>query len=55
MPATGVWSGCAAAFVFGVKFRRALPTIAAGVMIAGIVVTTVTITGIGLADLILGA
>ncbi len=55
LPATGAWSGCAAAFVFGVKFRQALPAIAAGVMIAGIVVTAVTVTGIGLADLILGA
>lgn len=55
LPATGAWSGCAAAFVFGVKFRQALPAIAAGVVIAGIVVTAVTVTGIGLADMILGA
>jgi uncharacterized membrane protein len=55
LPATGAWSGCAAAFVFGVKFRQALPAIAAGVMIAGIVVTAVTVTGIGLIDLIVGA
>ncbi len=54
LPATGAWSGCAAAFVFGIKFRHALPAIAAGVMIAGIVVTVLTVTGIGLADLILG-
>jgi len=55
LPVTGAWSGCAAAFVFGVKFRHALPAIAAGVMIAGIIVTGVTVTGLGLADLILGA
>lgn len=55
LPATGAWSGCAAAFVFGVKFRHALPAIAAGVVIAGIVVTAVTVTGIGLFDMILGA
>lgn len=54
LPATGAWSGCAAAFVFGVKFRQALPAITAGVMIAGVVVTALTVTGIGLADLILG-
>lgn len=54
LPATGAWSGCAAAFVFGVKFRQALPAIALGVMIAGVVVTALTVTGIGLADLILG-
>lgn len=55
LPATGAWSGCAAAFVFGVKFRQALPAIAAGVMIAGVVVTALTITGIGLSSLVMGA
>jgi len=55
LPVTGAWSGCAAAFVFGVKFRHALPAIAAGVMIAGIIVTGVTVTGLSLADMILGA
>jgi len=55
LPVTGAWSGCAAAFVFGVKFRHALPAIAAGVMIAGIIVTGVTVTGISLADMVLGA
>lgn len=55
LPVTGAWSGCAAAFVFGVKFRHALPAIAAGVMIAGIIVTGVTVTGISLFDMFLGA
>ncbi len=55
LPATGAWSGCAAAFVFGIRFRHSLPAIAAGVMIAGIIVTAVTMTGMGLAELILGA
>lgn len=54
LPATGAWSGCAAAFVFGIKFRHALPAIALGIMIAGIVVTALTVTGIGIADMILG-
>ena len=54
LPATGAWSGCAAAFVFGVKFRQALPAIALGVMIAGVIVTALTVTGIGLADMVLG-
>ena len=53
LPVTGAWTGCAAAFVFGIKFRHALPAIAAGVMIAGIIVTTFTMMGIGLADLLL--
>lgn len=51
LPATGAWSGCAAAFVFGIKFRHSLPAIAAGVMIAGIIVTAVTMTGMGLLEL----
>jgi uncharacterized membrane protein len=54
LPATGAWSGCAAAFVFGIKFKHALPAIAAGVMIAGIIVTVLTMTGLGIADLISG-
>ncbi|RXA20532.1 ligand-binding protein SH3 [Methanosarcina sp. MSH10X1] len=54
LPATGAWSGCAAAFVFGVKFRQALPAIVLGVIIAGVVVTALTMTGIGLVDLVMG-
>ncbi len=54
LPVTGAWTGCAAAFVFGIKFKQALPAIAAGVMIAGIIVTVLTMTGMGLADLISG-
>ncbi|MHC1755626.1 MAG: COG2426 family protein [Methanosarcina sp.] len=54
LPVTGAWTGCAAAFVFGIKFKHSFPAIAAGVMIAGIIVTAVTMTGMGLADLIFG-
>jgi uncharacterized membrane protein len=39
LPMTGAWSGCVAAFVFGVKFWKALFGIAAGVLIAGVIVT----------------
>ncbi len=39
LPATGAWTGCAAAFLFGMKFRHAFPAIVLGVVIAGIVVT----------------
>ncbi|MEZ5335990.1 MAG: small multi-drug export protein [Methanolobus sp.] len=52
LPVTGAWTGCAAAFVFGIKFRHAFPAILAGVMIAGIIVSLVTLTGISLVDLI---
>ncbi len=50
LPATGAWSGCAAAFVFGIKFKQAFLAILAGVVIAGIIVSVVTLTGIGLMD-----
>ncbi len=43
LPATGAWSGCAAAFVFGFKFKNALLAIFAGVLIAGIIVTLLSI------------
>jgi uncharacterized membrane protein len=39
LPVTGAWTGCAAAIVFGVRWKLALPAIALGVMIAGCVVT----------------
>lgn len=40
LPVTGAWTGCAAAFVFGVPTRYAFPAIAVGVLIAGTVVTS---------------
>jgi uncharacterized membrane protein len=39
LPVTGAWTGSAAAFIFGIRFWYAFPTIAGGVMIAGIIVT----------------
>ncbi|TAJ44223.1 COG2426 family protein [Methanofollis fontis] len=45
LPVTGSWTACAAAFVFGIRFRYALPTIAAG-MIVAIAITTITMLGI---------
>ena len=48
LPVTGAWTGCAAAFVFGIGFKHALMAITAGVLIAGVVVTTVTLGGISI-------
>lgn len=45
LPATGAWTGCAAAFVFGFKFRNSFLAIFAGVIMAAIIVTLLTITG----------
>ena len=39
LPVTGGWSGALAAFVFGIPFKRALPLIFLGIMIAGVIVT----------------
>lgn len=43
LPATGAWTGCAAAFIFGFKFKNAFLAILAGVICAGIVVTALTV------------
>ena len=53
LPVTGAWTGCAAAFVFGIKFRHALLAISVGVMIAGAIVTALTLGGISMIDLLL--
>jgi uncharacterized membrane protein len=39
LPVTGAWTGCAAAVIFGIPRRWAIPCIFLGVMIAGVVVT----------------
>ena len=39
LPFTGGWSGAVAAFVFGIEFKKALPLITLGILIAGIIVT----------------
>ncbi|MFZ6035796.1 MAG: COG2426 family protein [Patescibacteria group bacterium] len=43
LPVTGAWTGAAAAFVFGIAFRRALPALVLGVVIAGAIVTLTTV------------
>jgi len=45
LPVTGAWTGCAAAFVFGFKFKNAFLAILAGVIMAGIIMTVLTVTG----------
>ena len=41
LPMTGAWSGCVAAFIFGIPSRLSLPAIALGVAAAGAVVMLV--------------
>jgi uncharacterized membrane protein len=47
LPVTGAWTACAAAFVFGIRFWYALPTIAAGILIAALITTLTTIGLVG--------
>jgi len=49
LPVTGAWTGSAAAFIFGIRFWYAFPTIVGGVMIAGIIVT---LTSLGIINFI---
>ena len=53
LPITGVWTGCAAAFVFGIKFRHSLIAITAGVLTAGVIVTMLTMAGISIMELMI--
>jgi len=43
LPFTGAWTGALAAFVFGIPIKKSFPLIALGVVIAGIIVTAITL------------
>ncbi len=43
LPMTGGWSGALAAFVFGIPFKKAIPLIFLGIMIAGVIVTLMSL------------
>jgi uncharacterized membrane protein len=45
LPMTGAWTGCAIAFLLGFRFWPAFAAIAAGVLIAGVIVTA-TVVGV---------
>lgn len=47
LPVTGAWTGCVAASIFGIRFRYAFPAIIIGVLIAGVIVTLVSMAGRG--------
>jgi len=47
LPVTGAWTGCAAAFVFGIRPRLAIPVVFGGILIAATVVTLATLGVIG--------
>lgn len=54
LPFTGAWTGALLAWVFRVSFRQALLALSAGVVIAGVVVTSLTVVGVRLGGLIGG-
>ena len=39
LPVTGAWTGCAAAFLFKIPLRLAIPAVSCGILIAGVIVT----------------
>ncbi len=43
LPITGAWTGALASFVFGIPPKKALPLIFLGVLIAGVIVTMITL------------
>ncbi|MDH7593515.1 MAG: small multi-drug export protein [Methanomicrobiales archaeon] len=47
LPMTGAWSGCAAAFVFGIRFRYAFPAIALGTIVAALITTLAALGVLG--------
>jgi len=45
LPVTGAWTGSVAAFLMGISWKKAFIAIGCGVLVAGIVVTTITLGG----------
>lgn len=43
LPITGAWTGCVAAYLFGIPFKKAVPAIIAGILTAGTIVTLATL------------
>jgi uncharacterized membrane protein len=46
LPVTGGWTGSLAAFLFGIPKKKSIPIISLGILIAGVIVTILTV-GIG--------
>jgi len=43
LPFTGAWTGALCAFVFGIPFKKALPIIFLGIIVAGVLVSLATL------------
>ncbi|HEB01393.1 MAG TPA: ligand-binding protein SH3 [Candidatus Portnoybacteria bacterium] len=44
LPMTGGWTGALVAFVFGIPFKKALPLIGLGILIAGTITTLISLS-----------
>ena len=51
LPLTGAWTGTLVVWTLNEPLRRGLPAIAAGIVIAGIIVTSLTLAGVELVRL----
>lgn len=47
LPFTGAWTACIAAFLFDIPFKKSLAIILLGIMIAGLIVTSLCVFGNG--------
>lgn len=45
LPATGAWTGAMAGFLMGLRFRHAIASIFLGVVVAGVVMTVLSVLG----------
>jgi uncharacterized membrane protein len=52
LPITGAWTGSLASWAFGIPARKAIPLIALGVVIAGVIATVLTEMGIKIGDVL---
>ncbi len=51
LPATGAWTGCLIAWILGLERKKSLLAISLGVVVAGIIVLILILTGSKLAGL----
>lgn len=54
LPGTGAWTGALVAALMNMRIKRALPTIFAGVLVAGLAVTLIMTLGIHALDFLVG-
>ena len=48
LPVTGAWTGCLAAYLFNIPFKKSFPAVIAGVLLAGVIVSMATVAGVSI-------